>query len=117
MDVLSFRYFQALLVQYRELWQRVVLVTLVTVLQRLWFAPLVTCSALFTRYMPLLIAAFIPEKMVWGIFNLQGPGAFRSVYGWDCECTVCFILNEIFPKEISLNTLLLLELPVIVSLI
>lgn len=34
-------------------------------------APLMTCSARLPVY-ALLIAAFIPEKMVWGIFNLQG---------------------------------------------
>lgn len=34
-------------------------------------APLMTCSARLPVY-ALLIAAFIPNQMVWGIFNLQG---------------------------------------------
>src|SRR3569623_709718 len=34
-------------------------------------APLMTCSARLPVY-ALLIAAFIPSKTVWGIFNLQG---------------------------------------------
>lgn len=71
-------------------------------------APLMTCSARLPVY-ALLIAAFIPENGL-GYFQPTRTGAFRSVYGWDCECTVCFILNEIFPKDKSQHALLL-ELP------
>lgn len=38
-------------------------------------APLMTCSARLPVY-ALIIAAFIPEKTVWGIFNLQGLTLF-----------------------------------------
>ena len=55
-------------------------------------APLMTCSARLPVY-ALLIAAFIPEKMVWGIFNPRFS-AFRSVYGWYCECALRFILMK-----------------------
>lgn len=34
-------------------------------------APLMTCSARLPVY-ALLIAAFIPNQTVWGMFNLQG---------------------------------------------
>ncbi len=43
-------------------------------------APLMTCSARLPVY-ALLIAAFIPERTVGGVFNLQGPGAVRPVRG------------------------------------
>lgn len=38
-------------------------------------APLMTCSARLPVY-ALIIAAFIPERTVWGIFNLQGLTLF-----------------------------------------
>jgi ferrous iron transport protein B len=39
-------------------------------LTTIFVAPLMTCSARLPVY-ALLIAAFIPEQTVWGIFNLQ----------------------------------------------
>jgi len=40
-------------------------------LTTIFVAPLMTCSARLPVY-ALLIAAFIPEQMIWGVFNLQG---------------------------------------------
>ncbi len=46
-------------------------------------APLMTCSARLPVY-ALLIAAFIPNQTVWGMFNLQGLVLLWLVYGGHC---------------------------------
>ncbi len=43
-------------------------------------APLMTCSARLPVY-ALLIGAFIPDKTVWGFFNLQGLVMFSLYFG------------------------------------
>lgn len=43
-------------------------------------APLLTCSARLPVY-ALIIAAIIPDKMVWGVFNLQGLTLFGLYVG------------------------------------
>ncbi len=43
-------------------------------------APLMTCSARLPVY-ALLIGAFIPERTVWGVFNLQGVVLFGLYFG------------------------------------
>jgi len=43
-------------------------------------APLMTCSARLPVY-ALLIGAFIPDKTVWGFFNLQGLVMFALYFG------------------------------------
>lgn len=71
-------------------------------------APLMTCSARLPVY-TLIIAAFIPQQTVWGIFNLQGLTLFALyVLGIVSAATVAWVLRlrqtrEAFP--------LLLELP------
>lgn len=56
-------------------------------------APLMTCSARLPVY-ALLIGAFIPTRMIWGVFNLQGLVLFAlyllgivgaMVVGWVCK--------------------------------
>ncbi|HEX4975932.1 MAG TPA: ferrous iron transporter B [Pseudomonadales bacterium] len=72
-------------------------------------APLMTCSARLPVY-ALIIGAFIPNKSVWGIFNLQGLTLFALyIAGIISAICIAWLLKkrqntEIFP--------LLLELPV-----
>jgi ferrous iron transport protein B len=72
-------------------------------------APLMTCSARLPVY-ALIIAAFIPEQSVWGIFNLQGLTLFALYFaGVASAAVIAWIMRrrttgrEEFP--------LLLELP------
>lgn len=72
-------------------------------------APLMTCSARLPVY-ALIISAFIPERSVWGIFNLQGLTLFALYFaGVFSAAIVAWIMRrqatgrEEFP--------LLLELP------
>ncbi|GBQ87865.1 ferrous iron transport protein B [Acetobacter nitrogenifigens DSM 23921 = NBRC 105050] len=77
---------------------------LVTIL----IAPLMTCSARLPIY-TLLIAAFIPRKTVWGIFNLQGVVLFALyIAGIVSAMAVARILKR---GERASEHPLLLELP------
>ncbi|MFC5740733.1 ferrous iron transporter B [Dyella tabacisoli] len=72
-------------------------------------APLMTCSARLPVY-TLLIAAFIPHRTVWGIFNLQGVVLFTLyVAGIVSALTVAFVIKR-FRKDKSEHALLM-ELP------
>lgn len=72
-------------------------------------APLMTCSARLPVY-ALLIAAFIPEKMVWGIFNLQGLVLFGLYMAGIVSALCVSFLMKFFQKDKSQHALLL-ELP------
>ncbi|MBO1361326.1 ferrous iron transport protein B [Acetobacter sacchari] len=77
---------------------------LVTIL----IAPLMTCSARLPIY-TLLIAAFIPRKTVWGVFNLQGVVLFALyIAGIVSAMVVARILKR---GERASEHPLLLELP------
>ncbi len=72
-------------------------------------APLMTCSARLPVY-TLLIAAFIPQRTVWGIFNLQGIVLFTLyVAGVVSALIVAFVIKR-FRKDKSEHALLM-ELP------
>jgi ferrous iron transport protein B len=72
-------------------------------------APLMTCSARLPVY-TLLIAAFIPHRTVWGVFNLQGIVLFTLyVTGIVSALTVAFVIKR-FRKDKSEHALLM-ELP------
>ena len=78
-------------------------------LTTIFVAPLMTCSARLPVY-ALLIAAFIPEKMVWGLFNLQGLVLFGLyMAGILSALAVSFVL-KFFQKDKSQH-MLLMELP------
>jgi len=72
-------------------------------------APLMTCSARLPVY-ALLIAAFIPEKMVWGIFNLQGLVLFGLYMAGVVSALCVSFLMKFLQKDKSQHALLL-ELP------
>jgi ferrous iron transport protein B len=58
-------------------------------------APLMTCSARLPVY-ALLIAAFIPDQTVWGLFNLQGLVLFTLyMAGIVAGLVVAFVLKRI----------------------
>jgi len=59
-------------------------------------APLMTCSARIPVY-TLIIAAFIPQKQVWGVINLQGLVMF-GLYaaGIVSALAVSFVIRRIF---------------------
>ncbi|UGB37262.1 ferrous iron transport protein B [Frateuria soli] len=72
-------------------------------------APLMTCSARLPVY-TLLIAAFIPQRTVWGVFNLQGVVLFTLyVVGIVSALAVAFVIKR-FRKDKSEHALLM-ELP------
>jgi ferrous iron transport protein B len=72
-------------------------------------APLMTCSARLPVY-TLLIAAFIPRRTVWGLFNLQGVVLFTLyVAGIVSALAVAFVIKR-FRKDKSEHALLM-ELP------
>lgn len=78
-------------------------------LTTIFVAPLMTCSARLPVY-ALLIAAFIPEQMVWGLFNLQGLVLFALyMAGILSALGVSFVL-KFFQKDKS-DHMLLMELP------
>ncbi|CAI3119240.1 Fe(2+) transporter FeoB [Acinetobacter calcoaceticus] len=72
-------------------------------------APLMTCSARLPVY-ALLIAAFIPEKMIWGIFNLQGLVLFGLYMAGIVSALCVSFLMKFLQKDKSQHALLL-ELP------
>src|SRR5690554_1546555 len=78
-------------------------------LTTIFVAPLMTCSARLPVY-ALLIAAFIPEQTVWGLFNLQGLVLFALyMAGILSALGVSFVL-KLFQKDKS-DHMLLMELP------
>lgn len=72
-------------------------------------APLMTCSARLPVY-ALLIAAFIPNQMVWGIFNLQGLVLF-GLYMSGIFSALCVSIVMKFLQKDKSQHVLLLELP------
>lgn len=72
-------------------------------------APLMTCSARLPVY-ALLIAAFIPEQTVGGIFNLQGLVLFGLYMGGIVSALVIASIMKFFYNDKSQHTLLM-ELP------
>jgi ferrous iron transport protein B len=73
-------------------------------------APLMTCSARIPVY-TLIIAAFIPNRAVWGWLNLQGLVMF-SLYaaGIFCALAVSFVAKRLFWRG-SPSEPFMLELP------
>jgi ferrous iron transport protein B len=72
-------------------------------------APLMTCSARLPVY-ALLIAAFIPERTVWGLFNLQGLVLFALyVAGIVSALAVAYVLKWF--RHDRTDHPLLMELP------
>ncbi|WP_180174161.1 ferrous iron transporter B [Acinetobacter sp. YH01022] len=78
-------------------------------LTTIFVAPLMTCSARLPVY-ALLIAAFIPEKMVWGIFNLQGLVLFGLYMAGIVSALIVATVLKFFQKDKSQH-MLLMELP------
>ena len=78
-------------------------------LTTIFVAPLMTCSARLPVY-ALLIAAFIPEMMVWGIFNLQGLVLFGLYMAGIVSALVVSYVLKFFQKDKSQH-MLLMELP------
>lgn len=72
-------------------------------------APLMTCSARLPVY-ALLIAAFIPEKMVWGFLNLQGLVLFGLYMAGIVSALIVATVLKFFQKDKSQHALLM-ELP------
>lgn len=71
-------------------------------------APLMTCSARLPVY-ALIIAAFIPQQTIWGIFNLQGLTLFALyMAGIVSAALIAWILRRHAARE---EFPLLLELP------
>ncbi len=71
-------------------------------------APLMTCSARLPVY-ALIIAAFIPQQTVWGIFNLQGLTLFGLYFaGVASAALIAWIMRRRTARE---EFPLLLELP------
>ncbi|HJU40226.1 MAG TPA: ferrous iron transport protein B [Tahibacter sp.] len=78
-------------------------------LTTIFVAPLMTCSARLPVY-TLLIAAFIPQQTVWGVFNLQGIVLFALyVAGIASALAVAFVMKR-FRRDKSEHALLM-ELP------
>ncbi|HET6803911.1 MAG TPA: ferrous iron transport protein B [Frateuria sp.] len=72
-------------------------------------APLMTCSARLPVY-TLLIAAFIPHRTVWGVFNLQGVVLFTLyVAGIVSALAVAFVIKRL--RKDKSEHALLMELP------
>ena len=72
-------------------------------------APLTTCSARLPVY-ALLIGAFIPQRGVWGLFNLQGVVLFGLyAFGIVSVLAVAFVMKKL--RRDQSEHALLLELP------
>ncbi|NGY04468.1 ferrous iron transporter B [Solimonas terrae] len=72
-------------------------------------APLMTCSARLPVY-TLLIAAFIPQRTVWGLFNLQGIVLFGLYFaGVTSALTVASVIKRL--RKDKSEHALLMELP------
>ena len=78
-------------------------------LTTIFVAPLMTCSARLPVY-ALLIAAFVPEYSVWGVFNLQGLVLFGLYMSGIVSALVVATVLKFFQKDKSQHTLLM-ELP------
>ncbi|MFC6052971.1 ferrous iron transporter B [Acinetobacter sp. Ac_877] len=78
-------------------------------LTTIFVAPLMTCSARLPVY-ALLIAAFIPEYQVWGLFNLQGLVLFALYMAGIVSALVVATVLKLFQKDKSQHALLM-ELP------
>ena len=72
-------------------------------------APLMTCSARLPVY-ALLIAAFIPAKTVWGVFNLQGLVMFALYVGGIVSAMAVAYVFKLWQGKAQ-PTPLLMELP------
>lgn len=72
-------------------------------------APLMTCSARLPVY-ALLIAAFIPAKRVWGVFNLQGLVMFALYVGGIVSAMAVAYVFKLWQGKAQ-PTPLLMELP------
>ena len=72
-------------------------------------APLMTCSARLPVY-ALLIAAFIPEQLVWGVFNLQGLVLFGLYMAGIVSALLVSFVLKFFQTDKSQH-MLLMELP------
>ncbi len=72
-------------------------------------APLMTCSARLPVY-ALLIAAFIPNQTVWGVFNLQGMVLFALYAAGIVSALLVAMVVKYFRRDHSEHALLL-ELP------
>ena len=78
-------------------------------LTTIMIAPLMTCSARLPVY-ALLIAAFIPEKSVLGVFNLQGFVLFALyVFGIVSAMAVAWVMKRF--RDNHSHSPLLMELP------
>ena len=75
----------------------------------IFVAPLMTCSARLPVY-ALLIAAFIPEKMIWGFLNLQGLVLFALYMAGIVSALIVSFILKFFQKDQSQHALLM-ELP------
>jgi ferrous iron transport protein B len=75
---------------------------LVTIL----IAPLMTCSARLPVY-ALLISAFIPERTVWGLFNLQGLVLFALYMGGIVSAMLVALVLKRFLKQSGPQALLM----------
>ncbi|NII54900.1 ferrous iron transporter B [Luteibacter sp. SG786] len=72
-------------------------------------APLMTCSARLPVY-TLLIAAFIPSRSVWGLFNLQGIVLFTLYFaGIFSALGVAFVMKRL--RKDKSEHALIMELP------
>ncbi|NID14867.1 ferrous iron transport protein B [Luteibacter yeojuensis] len=72
-------------------------------------APLMTCSARLPVY-TLLIAAFIPSRSVWGVFNLQGIVLFTLYFaGIFSALGVAFVMKRL--RKDKSEHALIMELP------
>ncbi|HSV57567.1 MAG TPA: ferrous iron transport protein B [Variovorax sp.] len=72
-------------------------------------APLMTCSARLPVY-ALLIAAFIPEKTVGGVFNLQGLVLFALyIFGIVSAMAVAWVMKRF--RSTTAHSPLMMELP------
>ena len=78
-------------------------------LTTIFVAPLMTCSARLPVY-ALLIAAFIPEQMIWGVFNLQGLVLFALYMAGIVSALIVSFILKFFQKDKSQH-MLLMELP------
>lgn len=78
-------------------------------LTTIFVAPLMTCSARLPVY-ALLIAAFIPEQTIAGIFNLQGLVLFALYMSGIVSALCVSFVIKFFSKE-KAQHMLLMELP------
>ena len=72
-------------------------------------APLMTCSARLPVY-ALLISAFIPQKIIAGVFNLQGLVLFALYMGGIVSALIVAYVIKLFSKDKSEHALMM-ELP------